>query len=85
MPSTAIRTFSYDSESRTLFVTFIDGDLYAYKTVEPETYAAMTATISKGRFFSRRIRGHYAYAKLDGGADAVSFTPADGTGFAARR
>jgi hypothetical protein len=68
MPSTAIRTFSYDAQSRILFVTFIDGDLYAYKAVEPETYAAMRAAISKGRFFSRRIRGRYAYAKLPAGA-----------------
>ena len=79
MPSTAIRTFSYDPASRTLFVTFIDGDLYAYRDVEAETYAAMKAAISKGRFFSRRIRGRYAYAKLpadgDTQATAVIFSP----------
>ncbi len=84
MPSTAIRTFSYDSASRTLFVTFIDGDLYAYKAVEPEVHAAMKAAISKGRFFSRRIRGRYAYAKLpvDGDEEdtAVTFSPPERNG-----
>ena len=78
MPSTAISTFSYDGASRTLFVTFIDGDLYAYRDVEPQTYSAMTAAISKGRFFSRRIRGRYAYAKLPPGEDGVvTFSPPD--------
>jgi hypothetical protein len=85
LPSTAIKTFSYDLETRTLFVTFIDGDLYAYRGVEAETYQAMRAVVSKGRFFARHVRGRYAYAKLDGGGEGVVFTPPDGTGFAAGR
>jgi hypothetical protein len=85
VPSTAIQRFSYDLETQTLFVTFIDGDLYAYRGVEAETYQAMRAAVSKGRFFARHIRGRYAYAKLDGDADGVAFTPPGGTGFAAGR
>jgi len=85
MPSTAIRTFSYDPQTRTLFVTFIDGDLYAYRDVEAETYRAMQAAISKGRFFARRIRGRYAYAKLEEGQDSAAFIPPDGTGVAVGR
>ena len=68
MPSTAIRGFSYDDETRTLFVTFVDGDLYAYRNVEREAHEAFRAAFSKGRFFSRRIRGRYPYVKL---ADAT--------------
>jgi hypothetical protein len=85
MPSTAIRTFSYDPQTRTLFVTFIDGDLYAYRGVEAETYQAMRAAISKGRFFARRLRGRYAYAKIEEGQAAAAFIPPDGTGLAAGR
>ena len=78
MPSTAIRRFSYDEETQMLFVTFIDGDLYAYRGVEREAYVAMQAAFSKGRFFAAHIRGRYEYAKLPPpGEDApVRFRPA---------
>jgi hypothetical protein len=78
MPSTAIRRFSYDEETQTLFVTFVDGDLYAYRGVAREVHHAMRAAYSKGRFFARRIRGRYPYAKLSGlGENApVRFKPA---------
>jgi len=66
MPSTAIRDFSYDDQGHVLFVTFIDGDLYAYRDVEREVYARMKAASSKGRFFSRRVRGRYSYVKMTG-------------------
>ncbi|MDR3497408.1 MAG: KTSC domain-containing protein [Ancalomicrobiaceae bacterium] len=64
MPSTAIRQFSYDEESHTLFVTFIDGDLYAYLDVEPQIYADMQRAPSKGRFFAYRVRNRYGHRKL---------------------
>ena len=65
MPSTAIRRFTYDEESRTLFVTFIDGDLYAYLDVEPQIYADMQQAPSKGRFFAYRVRNRYRYRKMN--------------------
>lgn len=64
MPSTAIRSLSYDEETRTLFVTFVDGDLYAYLEAPPEVYRAFRSARSKGRFFAREIRGRYAYVKM---------------------
>ncbi len=64
LPSSAIRALSYDAQTRTLFVTFVDGDLYAYRGVEPEAYAAFQAAPSKGRFFARRVRGRYGYVKM---------------------
>jgi hypothetical protein len=79
MPSTAIRRFSYDTETQTLFVTFVDGDAYAYRGVPDEVHAAMGRAVSKGRFFAERIRGLYAYARMPPpGQDApVLFTPPD--------
>lgn len=65
MPSDVIKDFRYDAQSRTLFVTFQSGELYAYGGVEPETYAAMRRSISRGRFFMRRIRDRYAYGKVE--------------------
>ncbi len=64
MPSTAIRRFSYDDQSQTLFVTFIDGDVYAYRGVEPKVHDAFKDAFSKGRFFSQHIRDRYPYTKL---------------------
>lgn len=64
MPSTAIRQLSYDEVTRTLFVTFIDGDIYAYLGVPAEVYGEFRAVTSKGGFFSRHVRGRYPYRKL---------------------
>ena len=65
MPSEAIKDFRYDDQSRTLFITFQSGELYAYDRVEPETYAAMKRSVSRGRFFMKHIRGCYRYGKVE--------------------
>lgn len=70
MPSTAIRTLSYDDETATLFVTFIDGDTYAYFEVPPRVHRDFAAARSKGGFFARRIRGRFRYQKVGGEDDA---------------
>ena len=64
MPSTAVRRFSYDEVSHTLFVTFVDGDLYAYLDVEPQIYAEMQRAPSKGRFFAYKVRNRYRCRKM---------------------
>ncbi len=65
MPSTAIRSLSYDDQTATLFVTFVDGDLYAYRGVPAVAFEAFRAAPSKGRFFAARIRDRYAYERMD--------------------
>ena len=67
MPSSAIRQFSYDDVSHTLFVTFVDGDLYAYSDVEPDVYSQMRRAPSKGRFFAYKVRNRYRYRKMPEG------------------
>jgi hypothetical protein len=64
MPSTAIRELSYDDVTATLFVTFIDGDVYAYFEVPPMVYRDFRAARSKGGFFALRVRGSYRYQQL---------------------
>ena len=75
MPSEVIRDFHYDEQTRALFIAFQSGDLYAYNGVEPETYAAMRRSISRGRFFMKHIRGRYAYGKVED-PSAVMIQPA---------
>lgn len=59
--STAILTIDYDPPSRTLFVRFVDGDLYAYFDVPEREYEAFVTTESKGRFFADHVRERYAF------------------------
>lgn len=66
MPSTAIRRFSYDPETRTLFVTFVSGQDYAYEGVPPEIARAFREAASKGRFFQAEVRDRFAYRRLAG-------------------
>jgi hypothetical protein len=75
MPSEVIKDFRYDEPSRTLFVAFHSGQLYAYDGVEPETYAAMRRAVSRGRFFMKHVRGRYAYGKVED-PSAVALRPA---------
>ncbi len=75
MPSTAIRQLSYDEATRTLFVTFIDGDLYAYFEVPGATYAAFRAARSKGGFFAKHIRPKYGWRKVEVEVSEVSPSP----------
>jgi hypothetical protein len=72
MPSTAIRRFSYDDDSRTLFVTFTSGDLYAYLDVPRAVHAAFEDALSKGRFFGEAIRDRYRYVKMPSAAAVYS-------------
>lgn len=64
MPSTAIRRFSYDPETRTLFVTFVSGQDYAYEDVPPQTAQAFREAFSKGQFFQAQVRDRFAYRRL---------------------
>jgi hypothetical protein len=66
MPSTAIRAISYDEVTSTLFVTFVDGDTYAYFDVPPAVFQAFGRARSKGGFFAARIRPNYRYQKVEG-------------------
>jgi hypothetical protein len=64
MPSTAIRRYSYDEATHTLFVTFTGGDTYAYFDAPARLYQDFRAARSKGGFFARRVRDRYRYQRL---------------------
>lgn len=63
MPSSVIRTFTYDPASRRLEVEFVSGRRYAYHDVPAETYEAMRASFAKGEFFNRHIRDSYQFTR----------------------
>lgn len=71
MPSQVIRAFTYDERSRTLFITFTSGDLYAYLDVEPHIHAQFRTAGSRGRFFAYNIRNRYRYRRMGPDGEAA--------------
>jgi len=63
MPSTVIRSFKYDADSRKLLIVFQSGRRYTYEDVPAETYAAMKGSSSKGEFFNAHIRDHFTFVR----------------------
>lgn len=63
--SEAIAAMGYDPPSRTLYLRFRSGGLYAYVDVAPEVFDGLRAAESKGRFFHERIDGPYRFERLD--------------------
>jgi hypothetical protein len=63
MPSTVIRSFSYDADNQKLLIVFQSGRRYTYQDVPPETYAAMMSSVSKGEFFNTHIREHFTFVR----------------------
>ena len=65
MPSTVIRSFSYDAEARELEVLFTAGRCYIYFNVPPEVANGMRKAFAKGEFFNQEIRGRYRFAETN--------------------
>ena len=62
MPSTIIANSRYDPQTRILSIWLVtNGKRYDYLDVPPETYDAFRSAFSKGAFFNRHIKPHFAY------------------------
>ena len=60
MPSTSIKRFEYDPESRRLSVWFVtSGKRYDYLDVDPQAYEGLERAFAKGVYFNRAIRGRH--------------------------
>jgi hypothetical protein len=59
MPSSVIRSFSYDPDEQRLRVTFVSGRRYAYHEVPADVAEEMDMAFSKGTYFNRKIRDHF--------------------------
>jgi lysyl-tRNA synthetase class 2 len=65
MPSTVIRSFSYDPARAELLIEFQSGRQYVYCDVPEEIYTAMKAAFAKGEFFNSRVRDHYPFRRIE--------------------
>ncbi|MDX8518834.1 KTSC domain-containing protein [Mesorhizobium dulcispinae] len=60
----------YDPSTKVLSIWFNpSGDRYDYEGVEPETYAALTAASSKGRYFIESVRDQHRLRFVEQGAN----------------
>ena len=61
MPSTVIRSFRYLAPVQELEIEFTSGRRYRYLAVPPDVAAAMREAFSKGQYFNRHVRDHFAF------------------------
>lgn len=66
--SSAIAAHGFDPATQTLFLKFTSGTTYSYPEVSNDTYAALQAAESVGRFYGANIKGKFV-------ATPVTFTP----------
>jgi hypothetical protein len=65
MPSTVVKTYEYNPDSKTLRVTYLSGNVYDYLEVPEKVYKLMKASVSKGRYLNKHIKGHYDFVQID--------------------
>ncbi|TRC98293.1 KTSC domain-containing protein [Mesorhizobium sp. WSM4303] len=73
MPSTSIRKFDYNPNTRVLSVWFVaSGKHYEFLDVPLEAFDAFQSAFAKGRYFNSHIRNHYAFRLAEGKARSAS-------------
>jgi hypothetical protein len=70
MPSSVIRAWKYDEAEQRLDVTFVSGRVYSYHEVPAAVAQAMREAFSKGSYFNRHIRDHFAFTEHRGRASS---------------
>lgn len=67
--SSQIAAIGYDEPTQTLAIQFNEkeptGRTYYYAGVPPEQFEDFKGAASKGSFFHRGIKGHYAYTRVE--------------------
>ena len=63
MPSSVIRDWRYDEEAHRLDILFVSGKRYSYHQVPPRIARGMREATSKGSYFNRRVRDHFAFTQ----------------------
>ena len=65
MPSSVVQAMKYDPVSKTLRITYVSGRVYNYLGVPESLFAKMKTAASKGVFLNTRIKGKYAFEKVE--------------------
>jgi hypothetical protein len=64
MPSAVIAGYDYDAAKAILTVHYHSGKVYNYLHVPEEVYREMRATMAKGIFLNRNIKGKYPFVEV---------------------
>ena len=64
--STNLKSASYNTENKTLTVSFKNGSIYEYYEFPWEIFTKFRMSDSQGKFFSSQINGKYKYKKIPG-------------------
>jgi hypothetical protein len=67
MPSAVIAAYEYDAASETLTVRYHSGKIYNYLQVPEKVFKEMKATMVKGIWFNRHIKGKYPFEEVTPG------------------
>lgn len=62
--SSHLQAYDYDEDSRTLLVTFVNGDIYRYYNVPQTEYWNLVQSGGSGAYFHSKIRMGYQYEKI---------------------
>lgn len=63
--SSGVRAVGYEEERKTLYVQYVDGDLYEYFDVPAGEVIDLFQADSVGWFVNKRIKPYYNYRKLE--------------------
>ena len=64
MPSAVIDAYNYNADTETLTVRYRSGKVYNYLQVPEKVYKEMRATMAKGIFLNRSIKGKYPFVDV---------------------
>ena len=64
LKSSKLRAAGYDERSRTMEIEFINGDVFEYKSVSPETYRQLMASPSPNSFFEDKIEEAFSGKRI---------------------
>jgi hypothetical protein len=64
MPSAVIAAYDYNPQKEILTVRYYSGKVYEYLGVPEKVYKEMRATMVKGIWFNRNIKGKYPYKEM---------------------
>jgi len=62
--STSLRAASYDTLKENLRVSFINGNIYEYKSVPSTMFTKFRLAKSQGKFFNQNISKSYNFRKV---------------------
>ena len=62
--SSNLRSIGYDTDTQTLEIEFHSGSIYQYDDVPENIHSSLMQAPSKGKYFSRHIKGQYHYQRI---------------------